>query len=109
MKQLQTAANFTQVVKRDLRSSLLKQTPLTRKVKEGIKIPKSYWDAGNFVTPQWHTAEKKEMKGVLDSESWQEIEQSLVTPDMNPCASHLRHQTTNGCKEPRCRQRKTTT
>ena len=91
MKQLQTAADFTQMVKRELGDSLLKQAPLTRKVKEGIEIPKSYRDAGNFVTPQWHAAEKKEIKGVLDSESWQEIGQSLVTMDMKKKALRAHH------------------
>ena len=70
VKKLQTAADFTEMAKRELRSSILKQAPLTRKVKEGIEIPKSYRDAGNFVTPQWHAAEKRKMKGILDSESW---------------------------------------
>ena len=71
MKQLQAAAAFTEMIKREVHSPIVKQAPLTRKVKEGIEIPKSYRDAGNFITPQWHAAEKKEMKGVLDSESWQ--------------------------------------
>ena len=60
----------------------LKQAPLTIKVKEGIEIPKSYRDAGNFTNPQWHAVERKELLGILDHESWQEIEQSLVTADM---------------------------
>ena len=60
-------------------------------MKEGIEIPKSYRDAGNFTTPQWNAAEAKEMKGILDSESWQEINQSLVTLDMKKKALRAHH------------------
>ena len=91
VKQLQAVANFTETIKQQFGSTVVKQAPLTRKMKEGIEIPKSYRDAGNFTTPQWHAAEKKEMKGILDSESWQEIEQSLVTSDMKKKALRAHH------------------
>ena len=70
MKQLQAAADFTEMIKRELHSPIVKQAPLTRKVKEGIEIPKSYRDAGNFTTPQWHAAEQKEMKLPTLTAAW---------------------------------------
>ena len=69
----------------------IKQAPLTRKVKEGTEIPKAYGDAGKFTNPQWHAAERKEMTGILDHESWQEIEQSLATAEMRKKALRAHH------------------
>ena len=91
-QQLLRAAYYTEAVKLNYGfTNTLKQAPLTRKVKEGFEIPKFYRDAGNFTNPQWHVAEKKEMRGVLESESWQEIEQSLVAADMRKKALRAHH------------------
>ena len=60
-------------------------------MKEGTEIPKTYRDAGNFTNPQWHAAERKEMIGILDHETWQEIEQSLVTAEMRKKALRAHH------------------
>ena len=60
-------------------------------MKEGTEIPKAYGDAGKFTNSQWHAAERKEMTGILDHESRQEIEQSLATAEMRKKALRAHH------------------
>ena len=92
MQQLLLAADYTNKIKiAPGFTNTIKQAPLTRKVKEGIEIPKSDRDAGNFANPQWHAVEQKEMCGILDHESWQEVDQPLVTADMRKKTLRAHH------------------
>ena len=52
-----------------------------RTVKYGQEVPNSYKDAANM-DPAWFTAEDKENNGLLSFDTWERIDQALITPDM---------------------------